>query len=777
MKDKIITIMIFISLTWGSLLFVNWICQMAFENTCIELEEQHIVTEVNEIIGSIEDSLNFGKELGNYYGIDEVIEKICACSEGNLKAIVTDKNGDPLYLSFGKSEENIQDLTIFYSNKYKEELLKVEKKGNMVEFGEKTSLIYPILKNEKQIEGYIIIIYNEKSLMNQTQDISVYKVMLLLLGIVIIVLMVVLFLIDKKNVKDVKRRYVPIAIIMAAMFAYIAFLFTTYRENYNELVRKKAEDMAISIQNTMNELVEKGLTVEELYRVDNYLEEKENTMESIKNIEIVTDKKSIDTGSNVTKDKIYLDIAGGQAVLDITINQSYIKKKINTMTLTFGAVFVVCMMITYELMQLVELISIRVSKKFNQKCKEQFQGISTQIRLISFLSYTAIYTSMPYAAVIMRKWDAQVFGLSNSVSASLPLTVELVSVLVASTMIQKVFHKLKIRHYIRFIFPYLILGNLACMMVDSPYLLIGLRAICGIGFAFLKYWLNIVVAAGSEDNESISTNCGKLNAGLLGGITVGASLGAILAEALGYQSNYIFTAIILCVLFVGSIIIVPWKLLEQMRNTAMSDVETQKKKKENTKKIYKNPKLLSTLLLGCIPLNIGLMYVVAFIPSYMATTGKPAIATSYVYLVNGLAGVYLGLVVLNLLKKKSLFFSATLALFTAAGGMLVLLINQGVGVIMISAGILGLFDGFGTPSITSYFTSISTDSTQTTEMLTIFNILGSAVQILCPMLYNMLIQPNGETTYLMIFGLLYLVVAILFMFVNKQGEIHKQLEE
>lgn len=765
LKKHAITIVIFMCLTLGSLQFVNWICQMAFENTCIEMEEQYISTEIGEIIGSIENSINFGKELGNYYGIGEVLERVCSLSKNNLKVAIVDQDGSPLYLSFEETEENINDLAVLFSNEYKQEMLQVTEHGENITFHEKSSLVYPIYENEKQLEGFMVVIYDASDLMDQEQVVHTQKVLFCILGAVILAL--TLFLACKKKINKKIERYIPVAIIMLGMFSYIVFLYFTYHESYNTLITQKAEAAAGSIQNTVDDLVDKGLDVEQLYRIDNYLHEKEKNIEAIEEISINNDSQKLKSGKQ-ENGKLYLEIADGQAQMRVKINQSYIREKVKMMTLTFGAVFVVCLMMTFELTHLVDILSVRISKAFNKKTREQYQGISSQIRMLSFLGFTAIYTSMPYATVIMRKWDAKVFGLSKAVSASLPLTIELVCVLVTSAIIQKVFKNMKLKHFMVFVFPFMILGNLACMVVSSPYILIGLRAFCGIGFAFFKYWLNNIVAIGSEDEEDFSINCGKLNAGLLGGITVGASLGGILAEALGYQSNYMFTAIIFGILLIWTVFTMPWKLFEQL-NQAVTK-EGKQESAGNLGNILKKPKVFLTLLLGCIPLNIGLMYVVAFVPSYMECIGQSAIATSYVYLVNGLAGVYIGMLVLNMLKKTSLYMSSVIALFMAAGGMLVLLVSRSLGIIMISAGILGLFDGFGTPSITSFFTGLSTKKSETAGMLTIFNMVGSAVQILCPMLYSMIIQSDGKTTYLTIFGIAYGVVALLFVIVCRPSE-------
>ena len=335
-------------------------------------------------------------------------------------------------------------------------------------------------------------------------------------------------------------------------------------------------------------------------------------------------------------------------------------------------------------------------------------------------------------------------------------------------MVQKVFEKMKLSHLAILTFLFLILGNAACMTVSSPYVLLGLRAFCGIGFGMLKYWLNSMVAAGSDSTEAIGKNYAKLNAGLLGGITVGASLGSILAQSLGYQFNYYFTAILGGVVLVIALAVMPWKMLQARRKQS---VEKSKTQSVRLSLILKDSAVRKTLLLGDIPLNIGLMYVVAFLPVYMNNMGQPTVVTSYAYLINGLAGVYIGVAMMSILKRLSIKLSSVLAMILGAAGILVLVLDSSVGVILLSAGIMGLFDGYGTPTITSFFTGLpSVQKADTASMLTVFNGVGSVVQILCPMLYNLLIQPDGSTTYLFAFGICYVVIAILFMMLFRKKD-------
>ena len=755
-KKKIVTTIVFICLALISLEFVDWVCRMAFNNTCIEMEEQYISIQIDEEIDSIENSINFGKNLSNYYGMDKVLDSIESISEGNLKVIVSDTEGTPKYLSFEESDENIKDLAFFYSDDYRQKFLSTEDRGRKIDFGKKSSLVYPVTKGEDQLQGYVVVIYDANSLIDGSRLGDVRSVIIIITA-VIAILLIIVFIVLRDRIKGKAEKVIPVVILMIAILTFILYLFSVYRDKYNQLITEKTVALAEAFGEKTDAVVRKGLSVDQLYKLDDYFNEKQEEIESIDTLEIVDGGYTVDKNDIYT---VYVPVASQRAAIKAVISKDYIKNKIWLMTLTFGAVFVVCLMTAYELTHFVEVASARFSSDFNTVTEEQNEGLSAQIRVLSFLAFTAIYICLPYAAVIMRKWDVSVFGLSKSVSASLPLTIELLCVLLASTVIQRLFNTTKLNRMMIFVFPFLILGNIACTVVSSPYTLIALRALCGIGFAFLKYWLNSIVAAASND-DNFSANCGMMNAGLLGGITVGASLGSIFAQAMGYQSNYLFTAVIFGFILLWVIPTMPWKVIAKGHESAPSTEKTAVEK--NKSNILKNPRQFLTLLFGCIPLNIGLMYVVAFVPSYMSNAGHSAVVTSYVYLVNGLAGIYIGMLILRFLKKKSLFVSASIALFLAAGGMLILLVNNSIAIIMISAGVLGLFDGFGTPSITSYFTSLTPKKSEVAGMMTTFNIVGSAVQIACPTLYNLLIQPDGKVTNLMIFGIAYIVVAVLFV--------------
>lgn len=774
MRKGIFTAIVFSFIAFASLQFVTWISHMAFENTCIELQEQYIGTEVREVVDDIENSVGFGKELKNYYGMESLLEQVCRLSEGNLKAAVLDSEKEALYLSFGKSRENLLLLSRIYSMSYQSGLKKVTGEGiagEKVSLGELDSLVFPIFKNEETLAGYFLVIYDSKSLVGHGDFSSLNRVRWIILAAVSVALFI-LCMVKKDGKSGQGKKYVryrPVFLIMTAMLLYILFMFQSYKSQYEHFVSQNARKTAVYIQNAIEGLLDKGLLVERIDEVSAYLNKKAAANAAIESIAIVKNYYRTDRQTGSETPFLYnMEIADGGVQLDIVVNQSYISEKIWMMTLTFGAVFIICLMITFELTHLAQIISIRVSREFNQETKRQLGAVGGQVKLLSFLSYTAIYTSMSYTAVIMRNRDYTLFGCSGSVSASLPLTVELFCITLCSVLVQKVFQDMKLTTILLFAFTFLLLGNGACIVADSPYVLLCLRGFCGIGFGLLKYWLNAIVAAGSEDAAAIGKNFAQCNAGLLGGITVGASLGSILAQSLGYQYNYFFTALLCGVIIVFSLVVMPWKMLDARRRCVAGG------KIVNSAKfldIFRDKSTLKAILLGDIPLNIGLMYVVAFLPVYVNNIGQPTIVTSYAYLINGLAGVYIGVAMLGAFQKLSRRIVSVFALLLCAAGILVLIFNQGIGMILLSAAIMGVFDGYGTPGITGFFTSLpQVKKADVAGMLTVFHSVGSGVQILCPMLYGILIQSDGGTVYLLVFGLCYIFAAAVFLLAFRENK-------
>lgn len=772
-KRALVSGAIFGGLLLLCLWFVGWIGRLAFDNTCIELKEQYINSAAGETAGEIVAGVNFGKSIDSFYGMDQILERFQALSPGNMEAAVLGGDGLPRYLSFEEKEYGREYLARLLGGTYQEALrTSLAQGGGTVPFGSRRSMVLPLNGQDGSLLGSVALIYDTGAFISK----GAYgqEAAAAILAVLTVCMAVFYFLSGIKKIPEKSwGRLVPVLAVMAGVMAQIMVLYGHYQAEYENLIYENAGEIARGVGEKADSLLEKGLPEEAFGRLAEYFAEKAYQNDVIWNIRITrpyADTRELlhrpDQDTIVT----HLGHGSGTDVL-VSVNRNYIEGQMGKMTASFLIIFAICAMVSYELVKLIDILGLRMAAGENTggdtgrdgdvvrpaagACKGQ--AVSLQIKLLSFVIYTGIYASMPYAAVLMRTWNASVWGLSPEVSASLPLTLELTGIMVWSMMIPKFLGKARLPCLLAGASVVLIGGNIGCAAVSGPYGLIAMRGITSLGFALFKYAMNSIVAAGSGDGTRLNSNYALLNAGLLGGITVGGSIGAIVAESMGYQMNYYFTAAIILAGFAAGILLMPWGLLEREREAARGQAAAAGIRLGT---VLKSPRVVMALILGAVPLNIGLMYVVAFLPVYMDNVGQSALAVSYAYLINGICGVYIGVSLVRLLKWLPQRLAVTVSMALGAVGILVLTVDHSLALVMVSAGVMGLFDGYGTPNVTGFFASLpEVKRMDGAQALTVFNVAGSAVQIICPLLYNVTVQADGKTTYLTILGLGFAAVA------------------
>lgn len=760
-KTSFIIIMVFTVLSAACLGLCEFISNMSFYNSSLELRRAQIETEIGDIMDKVETSLSFGKSLESYYGIDTVLEQICGVEEGAVEAVMLDREDQILYTSY--EAEDKKSLASVLDDSFTERLKDTAVDTYVIAESGYQYLVFPIWMNKETYLGNMVAVYLPDS--SALRSGGGKWILLVILGTMVLLLCAGLRMFAEKP-RKVLNRWMNLLVI-AGMLAMSVCLYQKDKQQYETMIRDNAESAAEHIAGNLSGLLEKGLTEDGLMHMPDYLKSQIETNKVCREIHLVSGEDQQKHSGVIVRDIP----AAEDLKLKFVIEQGYQQKLLLTMALTFASIILISMMIAIELFRLAEVIDKRISKDFGSGSEEQRHGMTLQIKLLSFFLYTGIYISISYTAVIMRNRESRVFGLSESLSAALPLTVELTMMMLFSLLLPGICRRMKQKEVLFLAAVLLGVGNLACMRVTDPYWLILLRAYCGVGFAFAKYFLNIMVASASENEFKLNYNYAGMNAGVLGGITAGAALGGVLAGASGYQSNYGYTLAVVIVSVVSAFLLVPWEFLENAQNCAVEEEPGFGGKQAAGGSLW-NPSALICLFLGSVPLNIGLMYVVSFLPVYMNAQGYSALSVSYAYMINGMAGIYIGTGLVSFLKKISRRMSAAAAFFFAGMGILVLVTGRSLGTVFLSAGLMGLFDGYGTPSITGIYTNHQALARyDKAELLAVFNTVGSGIQIVCPILYNLLIRPDGGSRNLAVMGGAFLAVgAVFYMMLGKEGK-------
>ena len=738
--ERRLKIAIYALILLAGLVFVFWFSHRAFRNTTLDLAEQYIRIQAGGTADNIETAIRSGKELDNYYGINTTLAQIRELKEDAIGVVLTDPAGEVMAAVFPETEDtelprNMLRAVVGYDTRMQsiwENEAPEDAADGLFSHGSFDGQFFIIHGRSEEIAGRLFLVYDREHLTEEDSDNSVYVLPVVIFFAVVAGLILLIL------VMNVKGKALPVALVMAGLFVLMIMLFFRFRGEYEALIKESASKTEHFLLQTANDLTEKGLPKTELYRLSDYFAETGAQNDAVEEVSVSADGE-----------------------LSVRVNNAYINDQLRLQALNFGAIFIVCLMLCYELTGIVPVLLSKRRMKAKAEPQDGANVLATRplIRLYSFLLYTAIYTSMPYAAMIMRQGQMQVFGLSVSVSASLPLTVELIFVLLTTILIRHIYAKERLRFLFILSLLAVVCGNFACFRVRDALFLVLLRAFCGIGFALLKYFMNALVAASSSNPSELREHFANLNAGLLGGITAGSSLGSILAGAFGYYGNYLVTAALVGLLLVSGLFIITWPVMEARREQQTTDV-----REISLASVFGNRQLRNALLLTDIPLNVGLMYVVAFLPVYMSVIGQAAVASSYAYLINGLAGVYIGVWMLRALRNLNPSRSVVFAIFLGAGGILLLLLGRNAFIVIASAGIMGLFDGYGTPSMTSFFSGLKgAAGLDSASLLTIYGSIGSAVQIVCPLLYGLLASPDGSLIPLAVFGAVFAAFGVLFM--------------
>ncbi len=691
-------------------------------------EEQFIISCNDEVIEEITTSLEYGKTLSNYYGISDVLKRAALLlNEGSIIVLAN------------KDDEAIASTT-------EETYFQLERS----DYGE---VIQEIRNSEDGLEGYLKTYYSYIQIKEELKD-SLKKSVIGSL-IVFLIMTICCFAGYKKGVSD---NHIVLLMILGVTIQGI-FLTVNYRPEFVKAAQKSAEGTAAYVNSTINDILKKGVVIEEIYDLDEYLEEKRQENDSIASLYI----KDLDAENGQNEYILPLYGDNEKRTLAYSISEGYIHRNVLDMALTFIATIVLAIIVMKESMVLSEMITFRRSRLFGLPSDEQYKQIANAIRYGNFLSVTFDYMCLSFSALQIKEWNQGALGMSPITAAALSISICSIADLLGMFFMPYIGKRLKGKKLAVTSSMVMIIANFGCFFTTSTLVMIIMRFFAGVGTAGVKQVRNIVISDGYSCEKERSANLTASNNGVIGGLLCGMGFGGVIAGVFGYQTTFIATAIGYLLYLIFEFFFMPWKLLSKSSH-----------EKENTladnfiirlKKTISSMKLLKTIFLIIIPQYFLLMVIVCLIPGRIQSLRLPGVVLTYANLLNGVAGLYLGERIYKILqnKFKSDIAIQMLVLVTGAVSMMILNVPFFMTAIIILSSILaGLVDGIGTPiSMDIYMGNISIiEGLDDTESLVLYSVLGSAVMSAAPFILE-LCEKNAVWMYGS--GIYLIVCAILLM--------------
>lgn len=767
--------------------FVSWLIYAVFEENYRDIKRQYYAVVSRQIVEDIENSVKNGKQIERFYGMDRVLNDMLDLISTDtipIQTAITDISGNVLYSSFGTADNKSE----YYS------LISDEHIQDNIHFdGEETDyktvnaldyefMIQPLYDTDGSQNGSLLLFYRSDDISNelipQKQSSNVATAMCIA---VTVLALVIYFLFlprsigeskpDESEVDAYARKskenklmfVIPTIAIMIGLLVQCLMSYGEYQKRYKDVMFEGATGISEYIGGIVNDLNNKNVPYESMNGLDTYLAEKVGDSPLLWNISVV--KVYAETSGLLSRTSEYnvsLPIGsedGQQMHINIEISKEYIDSKMMSMLLVFAVSFAVALIMIFELLKLPDAIFERLSKTFKTTKKQQSGIVSPMLRLGSFIAYTGMYVGIPFSSVLILQWNKSIFDLPVGFLASIPMTAELLATMICSLFCLPLYRKMNLKLLFVISAAISALANLVCFTANSPEQLIIARFLSGIGFAGIKYSFNSFVSLGSLSEQDTTSNLASLNSGLLGGITCGGTLGAIIAGSISVQMSYFIAGIFIVAFALIVMLLAPWKLFSE----SGAKSESAKGKKSNPFKNIFNPSMLRYMLLVAVPMNIGLMFVVAFFPGYVSSLGLPEVTTSYGYLLNGLVGIYLGPVLLKGLSSRiGRTPCVIVSLLLAAVSIFMLNIDIPIVIILLSVSLLGMFDGFGTPATSDYYVNMpSVKKMGVSQGLAILNVVGSVIQTFSPMIYSVILTSGAAG--LNILAMAFVACAVLFI--------------
>jgi len=788
----------FTALIVSAFLFVWWMSSSDFEGSYREISQQYYGVIGGQVVNEVETSIKYGKELDSFYDVSSIFGKLTTLLPTHVKAVITNSRGEILYTSFDSSVDKKDYLAVFQNPHVlaKVQNLSNEQNYTSLEQDKYEIMLLPISDKNQTVVGSFSLIYPAAAIIEELKAERMGNLKISLLVLIIAVFILIIFLsfvpIPDEKDKDPKERrqrntpwarrrqltmfIAPALIIMLGIAVQSTIMYNQYQIKYKTALSESAHGILTYVNNSIASLHQKGVPYEKMQGMSDYLTSKVKETPILWNIRVY--KAIADTGEALNRANTWgisaplaPEVKSEKMQVEIQISQEYLDRKMLNMLLEFMATLIVSAVVIFEVMRLPDILIFRRSNQFNTSSPEQYHKITASLRILSFVAFMGMYASMPFSAILMRHWEARIFGLSTDIAAILPMTLELLAVMLFSMLFARFFSRSGQKTFIYGAGFLIILGNALCAVATGPLQLILFRGVCGIGFAGLKHVLNTVISLGTEGDERTGLNIASMNAGLLGGIMCGGSIGALITNSMGMSFTYLFTAGILFVFIIMILFTIPWKLLKQnMKNNKVKEEIGVK----GTFHALLNGKVLKYLIMVTLPLNLGLMFIVAFIPGYIQKMNLPVIIISYGYLFNGLAGIYLGaFLAKKMTEKLGRNLCVSVMLVMGGIGILVIAFWSAAGIILISTALMGLFDGFGSPVAMNYFIEMPEIKNKfgVINSLAFLGVIGNAIQMISPIVYGWMMQMPTVSSVnpLMIMGVVYLLFAAAFLFPIRNG--------
>ena len=593
---------------------------MLYKTHLTEIYANMYNVSISSLTNKVEQSINFGKPLNNFYGMEELLQEQCETIDELENISVYNNELELLYTGY---LNNLDDGT---NSK------KIPKANEYMIDDDRFYYSIPInsTHNETGKSEIVGMFFLEVDSTSLNQSISLYtKQLLTFAGIEVLIfgillLVVYLYIYFKNNNANMLRSF-SVIILVSTQIIFGLFAYFHYFDSYTNSFKQLSDTVSILVEKDIDKLGQNEIHFDELYGVDEYLETYNEKLHVFEEIKLVNNVKVFNS-SNSTQISSPMSLDGKVYMLECTVDQEQINYQ------TFEFILNILLLLTISFLLIIETQFLILSGFSNKESKTSNKRTDSTaiLRILIFVLYSAVSMGLALSPIVADKLYTADLGVDKSFAVGLPITAEMLSGLVAILFSGYLLKKLNFKKSFYIAIIITALGLLASAFSTTIYIYTFSRAIVGFGFALIMILGRNY--SSSQTNPEVRTKIlSNLSGGSIAGICFGSTLGGILAKYISFSQVFILSAIMI----VLALIIVP--MIEYPKQVVAKNDNLIK----NLLVLFKEKSSLIYLLFIVIPIYSSTIFISYAVPIVGIKYDMSTTSISALIMVNSLIAGYL----------------------------------------------------------------------------------------------------------------------------------------
>lgn len=727
----------------------------------------------------IEYSIQYGKSLERYFGIEDVLGELLDKDPLIESAAIFDLEGNILS-DVNRTAEASSNLApsqragLFEEGQTKE-LLRIDSAPQQ-------HLLLVVKSGEGKAVGGLELVLNDGALYQSLEQFTKQN-QLTTLGVTLAGCLILLLILVRssraglfESGKDSRKKllWILMGVMLVTQSLYTLSNVNQLRAVYKDIGLSNAQSVSRVVGESVERLFDEGLGWQELQGIDQWLAQIAAMVPDIEQIRLTDTAQKIQyqsSGLTLAEDQDYLitqtlsSPKEAMGSIQVLASKAYINQKLFDLLLDSASIIITSILLYIELSFLMIFFLNKSLAAAAKAGVSDLDDTSVLMRNLAFFLIFGTDLSLSFIPIISRDMalqDTQL--LSSAIAMALPIQAELlgtsIMALITGIYIDKKGWKPSFLQGIAF----LAAGSLLSGLSANLWFFIAARAVVGVGYGLS--WTSMTGCIGRLPTESARIRgYADLVAGIYAGSNCGVVVGAMLLERVHY--GFIFA---LAVVMVGLSGLIGFKFVrnEVYEPASLEMAGSAKLARNSYITFFKDPAVIKFLLCISLPGMAMMMFLNYFVPLYSSELAISQSNLGRLFLIYGLCMIYLGPLLIDRLSRR-LSAKQMLVLGGIAVGVSLLIFSQSIhGLTLVFViFLISVADSFAISSKTAYFTNLEASVRLGIGKAT--GILGTARKlgmIIGTNIFGLvLLYPVGPALWIV--GSIYLAIVVAFVILTR----------